>query len=193
MTVKAAPKPHMPPPTTPITGDELYAMGDIGRTELVRGEIIYMSPVGHPHGYIKFNIGAILHTFVKEHGLGRVMGGEVGIYTQRNPDTVRGADVAFISNERFAQVQSRSFLDVAPKLVVEVLSPDDSWSDITEKLEEYFNINVEVVWIVDPRREQVHVYRSQTEVDRLTVDDKLSGGNLLPGFEVPIAELFGTD
>ena len=77
------------------------------------------------------------------------------------------------------------------QLVVEILSPDDSWSEVNEKLEEYFAIGVQTIWVADPRREQVYVYRSLTEIERLSVEDTLSGGEVLPDFSVPVAELFG--
>ena len=193
MTTQVVSKSHPAPPSTPITGEELFAMGDIGRTELVRGEIIYMSPAGHPHGYYEVNFAVLLYEFVRQHKLGRILTGEVGIYTQRNPDTVRAADVLFISNERLAQVQSPSYLDVAPELIIEILSPDDRWSEIMEKLEEYFAIGVRLIWVADPRRQQIHVYHSLTNIERLTAGDELSGGDILPGFKVPVAELFGVE
>jgi Uma2 family endonuclease len=173
-----------------VTGEELYAMGDIGRTELVRGEIIQLMPTGYPHGFIEVIIAALLHVFVQKHKLGRVLGGEVGVYTERNPDTVRGMDVAFISNERLAQVESKSYLDVAPELVVEVMSPDDRWSEVQQKLAEYFAVGVQLIWVIDPRLEDVHVYHSLTDMERLTIGDRLTGSEVLPGFEVDVAELF---
>jgi Uma2 family endonuclease len=182
------------PPTlsynVPLTGDELFAMGDIGRVELVKGEVVPMSPTGHAHGFIEVNFAAVLHAFVHKRKLGRVLGGEVGIYTHRNPDTVRGADVAFISNGRLAQVQSIGYLDVAPELIVEVMSPDDRWGEVNDKLAEYFAVGVQRVWVADPRRQQIHVYRSQTEIDILSVDDTLTGDELLPGFSVAVADIF---
>jgi len=176
---------------TLLTGADLLAMGDIGRAELVKGELVCMSPTGHPHGYIEFNLGRILGNFVFEHKLGRIFGGEVGIYTGRNPDTIRGADVAFISSKRLEQLSPRGYLDIAPDLIVEILSPDDSWSEVNEKLAEYFAIGAQMVWVADPRLRQVYVYRSLTQLERLTADDVLSGGEVLPGFSVPVAELFG--
>lgn len=180
----------LPSAGTVLTGEELFELGDIGRTELVKGELVRMAPTGHPHGHIEVNFSAALHTFVRQRKLGRVLSGEVGVYTGRDPDTVRGADVAYISNERLAQVQSHSYLDVAPELIVEVMSPDDRWYDINDKLTEYFNIGVQIVWVADPQRKQVHVYRSLTEIEILGVGDTLSGGEALPGFSVAVAELF---
>ena len=104
MVVQAAPV-----ETKLITGKELAAMNDIGPCELLKGRIVPMSPTGDEHGAIEINIGAELLTFVRSHKLGKVRVGEVGIYTHRNPDTVRGADVLFISNERYARKKAQGF------------------------------------------------------------------------------------
>lgn len=179
--------------TEPITGEALFKLGDIGRSELVRGKIVYMSPTGHLHGFLESNFDRVLGAFIYQHKLGRVFVGEVGIYTQRNPDTVRVADVVFISRERWSQVQSKSYLDVAPDLVVEILSPDDTWSAVMEKLEEYFAVGTLSVWIADPKREQIYVYHSLTEVQRFSSGEVLADEKVLPGFSVPVAELFAAE
>ncbi|RMH21388.1 MAG: Uma2 family endonuclease [Acidobacteria bacterium] len=177
-----------------MTAEQLAALGDVGPCELVRGRLIRMSPTGHLHGFIERNFCAALSAIVHPRGgepLGRVLVGEVGIYTSRNPDTVRGADVAYVSNQRLARVRSQSYLDVAPELVVEIVSPDDRWTAIVEKLDEYFAIDVELVWLADPRRQIVLAYRSTTEVEELGADDYLTGGDVLPGFRVRVRELLG--
>jgi Uma2 family endonuclease len=193
MAVQALPTSATIEPAPPVTGDELYRMGDLGRTELVKGEIVRMSPTGFTHGRIENRIGRVLGNFVSKQALGEVVSGEVGIYTSRNPDTVRAADVAFISSERMAQIKSKSYLDVAPELVVEVMSPDDAWSDLMEKLDEYFTCGVKLAWVIDPRTQQVYVYHAVTQVERFTVKDTLGGGDVLPGFSVPVAELFASE
>ena len=176
--------------STLLTGEEVFALGDIGCFELVKGKIIRMPLTGHPHGYIEVNFAIELGNFVRQHKLGRVLAGEVGIYTERNPDTVRGADVAFISNERLSKVKSESYLDIAPELIVEVKSPSDRWNKIEEKLAEYFAIDVKMVWVAEPKRKMVHVYHSLTDVKHLTKDEKLSGEEILPGFSVLVADFF---
>jgi Uma2 family endonuclease len=175
---------------TLVTGEALAEMGDIGRCELVEGKIIMRSPTGWRHGRYERRFGNALGNFVDEHQLGEVLVGEVGIYTARNPDTIRGADVTFISNERLAQVKSASFLDVAPELVVEVMSPDDRWTEVKQKIREYFSIGVVLVWVADPTDKTVSVYRSLTEVRLFNENDSLNGEEVLPGFSVSIAALF---
>ena len=173
-----------------VTGEALAAMGDIGRSELVEGKIIMLSPTGWPHGKSERRFGHALGSFVDEHHLGEVLVGEVGIYTRRDPDTVRGADVIFISNERLAQLTSAGFLDVAPELIVEIMSPDDRWSEVKQKIREYFSIGALLVWVADPSDKTVSVYRSLTEVRVLAESDLLGGEEVLPGFSVSVASLF---
>lgn len=118
------------------------------------------------------------------------MVGEVGIYTGRNPDTVRAADVLYISRERLARATPDSFLDVAPELVVEILSAGDRWADVRQKLREYFGIGVDVVLLVEPQARLVSVYRSPTELVELSADETLALDDLLPGFALPLSQLF---
>ena len=175
---------------TRITGEELFAMGDIGPCDLVEGEIIKMSPTGEKHGMIESNFSGELRAFVRRHKLGRVSGGEVGIYTRRKPDSVRGADIVFISNERLAQRGKSGFIDVAPDLVVEIMSPDDRWNEVMRKLEEYLGIGVRLVLIVDPETESIFAYRTLTDVRRFEKNETLTMEDVLPGFSISVAELF---
>ena len=125
-----------------------------------------------------------------EIGIGKVRAAEVGIYTRRNPDTGRGADVLSISNERYAQKKSPGYLDVAPDLVVEILSPNDRWTEVNQKLREYFAIGVRLVRVADPQTRSVYTYRALTDVREFTENDDLPGDNVLPGFSVKVAQLF---
>jgi hypothetical protein len=103
-----------------ITGDELARMPNHDLCELIDGRIVPMSPTNPEHGRIELNIGSVLRQFTRAHNLGNVMTGEVGIFTRRNPDRVRAADVAFITHRRYTnRTKSRGFLDVAPELVVD--------------------------------------------------------------------------
>jgi Uma2 family endonuclease len=174
-----------------ITGEDLARMGDIGRCELIDGRIVRMNPTNPWHGQIEVRIAAALEAFVRPRKLGRVLAGEVGLYTRRQPDRVRGADVLFITNETFQRrTESLSFLDVAPELVVEVLSPEDRVVELNQKLREYFEIGVRLVWVIDPKARSVHVYSSPTEMREYGETEQLTGGGVLPGFEVSVASLF---
>lgn len=149
-----------------------------------------MSPTGYEHGNIEAKLAAKLYSFVSTHKLGRVQSGEVGIFTHRNPDTVRGVDLLFITNERYAKRKSPSYLDIAPDLVVEIMSPDDRWMEVTEKLREYFAIGVRLVWIIAPKTRSVYAYRTVTDVREFTEKDDLPGDEILPGFSIKVEELF---
>lgn len=173
-----------------ITADELYAMPETRGLELVKGELREMPPTGYEHGETESSIGFCLKAFIRKHNLGKVMTGEVGMYIRRNPDSVRAADVLFISHERFQQVQSKSYLDVAPELVVEVLSPKDSWVDMAEKLEDYFSIGVQQVWFANPRNKTLQVFQSVTESVLLHEDEELPEIPFLPDFTLRVSEIY---
>jgi Uma2 family endonuclease len=174
-----------------ITGEELARMGGIGRCELIDGRIVRRSPTGYRHGEVEARIAEALGAFVRPRKLGRVLTGEVGLYTRRDPDRVRGADVLFLSNEAYARRSpDLAYLDVAPELVVEVLSPEDRAVDVNQKLREYFAVGVRLVWVADPEARVVSAYRSPTDVREFHAEDRLPGDDILPGLELDLASLF---
>jgi Uma2 family endonuclease len=176
---------------TLVTGDELGKMPNLGRSELVRGRIVLSSPAYGDHGRIEGNFFHELRSFAEPRGLGKVLVGEVGVYTGRDPDTVRGADVAFLSSERYAQAKRAcGFLDVAPDLVVEVISSSESRASLKEKLGEYFACGVRLVWVALSATATVRVYRSFEDVREYGPGDALPGDDVLPGFSVPVSRLF---
>ncbi len=175
---------------TLLTGDDLLAMGDIGPSELIEGRLVHRSPAGGKHAMCEIGFGRYLDDFVTQHRLGKVMGGEVGIYVRRSPDTIRAADVAYLSNDRYTRWKKIGYLDVAPDLIVEILSPDDRWTDVTQKLREYFGIGVRLVWVADPEARMVYTYRSLTDVREFKETDTLPGDDVLPGFNLTVADLF---
>lgn len=176
----------------PITGKELYHLPDLGPCELVEGQIQPMSPTNWRHAELVTELASRLRDFVRSRNRGVVLSGEVGIYTARDPDTVRGAEVAVLSTSKRLDIQSESFLDVAPDRVVEVLSPGNREEDITAKIEEYFRIGVGQIWIVDPKRRTLSRHRAPDQVEQLKHEDTLRGEGLLEGFELPLSELAGT-
>ena len=173
-----------------ITGEELYRLPDQGRCELVDGRIVPLSPTGRPHGRAAARLAAHLLLFVEGHNLGEVLTAEAGVYTRRNPDTVRAPDVLFISHDRLTGCKEERYLDVAPEIVVEILSPTDRKEQVASKIEEYFSAHVLRVWVVDSKRRQIHLYRSLTDVQQLGIGDALTDEELLPGFRLSLSELF---
>jgi Uma2 family endonuclease len=175
---------------TLMTAEELFRRPDLGPCELVDGRIVPMTPTGDVHGDVESELGMALRLYGKQSKRGKSLVGEVGLYVRRDPDTVRAADIIFISHERYARRGSSAYLDVAPELIVEILSPDDRWAGVTGKLNDYFSAGVNVVWVVDPRLRKVFSYRSLTDVKQFERGQLLVEDEFLPGFSVPVSDLF---
>jgi Uma2 family endonuclease len=165
-------------------------MPDSELCELIEGRIVPTRPMSYIAGHVGSRLAYRLSSFVDDKRIGQVMVGEVGVYIRRNPDTIRAADVLYISNDRFAQSRSPSYLDVAPELVVEILSPDAAWQAVMRKLADYFSIGVQVVWVADPEARSVYAYRSVTTAQQFKEGDTLTVSEVLPGFAAPVADLF---
>lgn len=174
------------------TASELFEMPDDGfRYELVKGELRQMSPSGCEHGAVVFNFSLLLGAYLKANALGQGFGAETGFKIASDPDTVRAADIAFVRRERIpATGIPKNFWELAPDLAVEVVSPGDTRSEVKEKLGDWLGAGTRVVWIVDPRRRTVTVYRSITDVTRLSEGDELDGGDVVPGFRCKVSEIF---
>jgi Uma2 family endonuclease len=174
-----------------ITAEEFLHWPDEGRCELVRGKVIHLTASRPLHGLVVIRLGSWLFTYVDSSGRGHVLGGEVGLWVQRNPDTVRGADLMYISRERWDRRSPKGFLDIAPEFVIEILSPDDRRGEVMEKVEEYIALGIDLVWIVDPEHRCVLAYRgSLFDVERFEEGDLLVDEAILPGFSVSVADLF---
>ena len=174
-----------------LTGDELLRMPWLNPCELVGGRVVRMTPTNPTHGRIEVNVAAALRNFARAQDLGVVMAGEVGVFTNRDPDTVRAPDVLFLPHERdAARTRRDGFLDVAPELVVEILSPTDRPVEVQRKLREYFAAGVRVVWVVDPAERAVRVHDGHGAPRRFAAGDVLRGGTVLPGLELPVDEVF---
>lgn len=175
-----------------VTADELMAMPDDGfRSELVKGELIRMSPTGHEHGMVAMNVAGPLHQYVKTNKLGSVYAAESGFILAQNPDTVRAPDVAFVRKDRIDKAgKVKSYWIGPPDLAVEVVSPGDTVREVEEKVTEWLEAGARMVWVVSPKLRAVTVYRSLTEIITLTANDTLDAGDVVPGFRIAIAEIF---
>lgn len=172
-----------------MTGEELARRPDL-HCELVDGRLLPMPMTGHVHGRFVAILGAKLFAYAAESERGTALVGDVGVYTRHDPDTVRGADAVFISHERYARRGPSVFLDVPPEVVVEILSPDDRPGESMKKIREYLEAGVDRVWYIDPRRRTVRVHRSPEQTETLEVGDTLRDEEILPGFSLPLSELF---
>ena len=134
-------------------------------------------------------ITALLVLYVRDRRLGRVFDSELGIRIFADPNRTRRADVSFVRAQHAPRADS-GFLRVPPDLVVEVVSPGDSFQEIRSKVSEWIANGVSLVWVVDPSAREVHVFRSSGGASILAAEEQISGEDVLPGFAVTVRDLF---
>ncbi|MCS7072487.1 MAG: Uma2 family endonuclease [Anaerolinea sp.] len=172
------------------TVEEFAALPDDGHFyELVDGRIVAVSPVDPGHCFISARIARLLDSFVDDSGLGCVSVEQAGYAISIDPPVVRAPDVAFIRAERLNR-RIGAFIEGAPDLVVEVISPSDSAVELSEKIDTYFAAGARLLWVVYPRQRRIVVYQSPLHSEILTEADTLDGGDVLPGFSVPVRKIF---
>jgi len=159
--------------------------------ELNNGRLVIMPPPGDIHGAVENNIAADLKIQGERRGYGKARCGEVGMILWRNPDRVVGADAAFIATASLPiRVSIEGYLETIPDLVAEVLSKNDSWVSIQEKIEDYLNAGVRVVWIVDPDKRIVTAFRRNQQPHVFTEADTLAVEDIIPGFRMSVRDVF---
>lgn len=164
---------------------------ETGRSELIEGKLRMMSPAGGRHGRVAMTCGRLLANHVQTHKLGVVYAAETGFVLARNPDTVRAPDVAFVAAAKVAEIDDESaFIPFAPDLAIEVISPSDSFSAVEEKAHAWLGAGTQMVLLVDPANETVHVYRSVDQIAVLRKQDVVSAADVVDGFQVAVEELF---
>ena len=175
-----------------MTVEDLYGMPEDGKKyELEAGRLISEPLPGYRHGRLMFVVARILDAHAARHGLGEVIVGDSGFVLARTPDTVRGPDVAFVTEERLALQGDRSkAFEGAPDLAVEVLSPTNTRSDMHAKVGDYLAGGTRSVWVVDPEHRTVTVYDSLLSPRVLAESEVLEAGDVLPGFHVTVREFF---
>lgn len=171
------------------TEADLLRMPDDGwKYELVDGEIRRLSPAGGRHGLISAELVTRLKTHVSQKKLGFVFDSSTGF--RLTGGNVRAPDVSFVSADRLAEIPE-GYVPVAPDLAVEILSPDDRPRYILEKVGEYLQAGVRLVWVIDPKGRKAAVYRSLTAVRELNFEDTLDGDEVVPGFQCALREILG--
>jgi Uma2 family endonuclease len=182
--------------TALITAEEYSRMHFDVPTELVRGEIVFpygedgMTRPGFRHGEICSNAAIIIGQWAKGTRLGKVASNDSWVQTSRNPDSVRGADVSYIRTASLPDgVLPDGPSDILPALCVEVLSPSNTVRQMREKADEYQAAGIEEVWVLDPKKSSVVVYRTDSAPRTLNGDEELSSP-VLPRFSVRVSEFF---
>lgn len=179
------------------TAEDLWELShqlDDVQYELFEGELYEMSPTGERHGEISIEFGSIIRNHVKANKLGRVTAAETGYILFKNPDpqgkdTVLAPDVGFISKERAATKAATGFVNGAPDLAIEVVSPSDHYGKIAKKVELYLRYGTRMVLIVDAD-EQTIVRHSPEGTKIFGIDDVLDFGDVLPNFTVRVRDIF---
>jgi Uma2 family endonuclease len=175
-----------------VAADELLHIPDDGfRYELVRGELRRMNPAGNMHGRVAMSFAWRLAQYVEGNRLGVVYAAETGFKLATDPDTVRAPDVAFVRRVRVEAIgEVEGFWPGAPDLAVEVVSPGDAFAEVEEKVFDWLDAGTKMVVVVNPRQRSATVYKSTTDITVLAEADVLDGGDVVPGFELALREIF---
>src|SRR3989440_8575294 len=177
--------------TTPLmTAEELLQTNIPNKcTELVRGRVIVREPPGGRHGLVAMTLAIRLGNYVERMEAGKLFAAETGFTLFRGPDTVRAPDIAFVRRERLPDPIPIGFPELAPDLVVEVLSPGDRPGEVLAKVADWLSAGTRLVWVVDPERRLARVYRRDGSEASVTADGALDGADVLPGFSCSLVSI----
>jgi Uma2 family endonuclease len=171
------------------TPNDLVTLRGAEHCELVDGRLVEKN-MGAESDWIGLRLGTVLSNHVLSTDSGWVFGAETGyLCFGGNRDRVRKPDVSFVSRSRLGRIP-KGHIQVVPDLAVEVVSPNDLFSEVQVKVEEYLHAGVQMVWVVEPDTRTIVEYYLSGEVHRLRESDTLSGGSVLPGFSCSVATLF---
>jgi Uma2 family endonuclease len=168
-----------------LTPEEFMAL-PIERAELVGGKVVELMPAVFDHDELILIIGNALRAHVKRHKLGRVAGGG-SFRTEENQ--VRAPDVAFLSNQDLEGENTAKYVSKPPTLAVEIISQNDTYQEVDDKADEFLRSGSKAVWLVNPRRKTVTL-RTLDDETTFKVGQFIPGGALLPGFELPVTDIF---
>jgi Uma2 family endonuclease len=175
--------------TKRISIAEFMTLARDGLWELIDGEPVAVTPSSDRSGWVSGRIFSRLERFVDANNLGWAFPSETGFVLFEDHATVRSPDAAFVRRDRLPGFTDR-FVPLAPDLAVEVLSPSDRMVDAMSKVTMYLQAGVRLVWLVDPAERTVTVFRPDAALKLLGEGDALDGGDVLPGFSVPVADIF---
>ena len=173
----------------PVTIEDMYHMPQDGQKyELVDGEVV-VSPASVLHGEIALKIAHIIATFLDDHPMGKVYGDNVGLVLPTG--NLRSPDAFFVRMEKLPGGKSPiTFGELVPDLAVEVLSPGDRPRYVANKIGEFLECGVSLVWVVDPRTQTVTAYRSLSNIQQFSAQDTIAAEPILPGFTCLVSRFF---
>ena len=176
-----------------MTAEDLLTLPDDGmRHELINGELRTMAPAGGPHGSDGMRIVAPVSSHVYANDLGWAFLAETGFVLRRDPDTVRAPDFAFIRADRWPEEGlPEGYVTIPPDLVLEVVSPGDTATEVREKVDEWLRFGVGAVWVLYPGP-RMDVYLGDGRVQTYGPEDEVDGGEALPGFRMGLGAMLGT-
>lgn len=183
----------VPRPDRPWTVADLQQLaGREERYELVRGDLLMMSPASPKQGRYAMRLGSALQQHVEAHDLGEVYTAEPGFQLQPEPEAiVRAPDLAFVRKERIPPPENESgFWSLAPDLVVEIISPSETAVQVQAKVQDYLNAGSRLIWLVYPETRTVVEYRADGSMRLYANNDTLDGADVIPGFRYPLELLF---
>lgn len=173
-----------------ISAEELL-LSDIPNrsTELVRGVLVVREPPGSWHGRLAARVTFRLGQYVYPRRAGELFSQDTGFQIERDPDTVRAPDVAFVAAARMPQVGRRGYAPIAPDLAVEILSPGDRPAEVLAKVADWLRAGTSLVWVIDPDRALAHVHRADGTIAIVRDNEALDGEDVLPGFRCTLSEV----
>ena len=174
-----------------LTDEQFMALPeDDNLYEYVNGELIVVANSGVEHGYLALTLGYFLTGFVRSHRLGVTCDSSTAFKMKMG--NKRSPDLAFIAKERLQGLKRlpKGFFEGAPDLAVEIISPNNTFAEIHNKLVEYFENGTRLVWVILPDEECVLVYHQPKPSKLLQVEDSLDGEAVITGFQLPLIELF---
>ncbi len=173
------------------TAKDLERLSDEGHHyELIKGELRPMSPSGGPHGDATSRVSFYVNSVVYGDDLGMTFAAETGFFVERDPDTVKAPDFAFVSYERLPNPLPEGYVPLVPDLAVETRSPNDTAREVAEKVGEWLAAGVQLVWVIEPKKRTITTHRAGRPAQTLSVDDILDGEDVLPGLAVPVDRIF---
>jgi len=157
--------------------------------ELVRGRLLVREPPSTRHGVIAGKLLYRVSDFVYRHALGVVCAQDTGFKIRSDPDTVRAPDVAFVGRDRAMHIPDRGYAELAPDMVSEVLSPDDTPGEVLAKVADWLDAGTTLVWVIDPKRVEARVHRADGSLSIVDANGALEGEQVLPGFTCSLREI----